>query len=444
MKIRNNEMFRTHMRLNIQNSRGVLAFLLMFAIYLGQITVTYAADRTVCFELQIRDDRVDCPAVGTAGARRACNPGGYVAAVGHQVELWDKDSGSDDERIGVWYLSNPGAQCVTFPWEGESYHKGESDPDIYIKHNNRVNHVGYTNYRLVEAVQTNGNAHSKTSWRNGPASDPDRFVASNCQTGTSCRILAGQAMVPTNDIASLRGRRFMALDTAQRSLQVFGDIMDTHVNLHYPGRADCPTACAIARDEVHVPDNLGNHGMYTTHEIGHALHMQQFDRDELRNDCSRNGDGHGLRTIEYESCATTEGFAHYVAAISWWDPNNTSSRPQVFGEDIEEPDPVFVCASSAHTGLQVAKGFWDFDDRSNEAGVGDANGFDDQLGYGTTDILNGWRRFSNGNGNREELESDRDGVNMRDYWENNSTGFVAAGAFETLIQHNCLTAQTDG
>ena len=32
---------------------------------------------------------------------------------------------------------------------------------------------------------------------------------------------------------------------------------------------------------------------------------------------------------------------------------------------------------------------------------------------------------------------------MRDYWGNNSNRFTAAGAFETLIQHNCLSAQTN-
>jgi hypothetical protein len=32
---------------------------------------------------------------------------------------------------------------------------------------------------------------------------------------------------------------------------------------------------------------------------------------------------------------------------------------------------------------------------------------------------------------------------MRDYWSNNSGRFTAAGAFETLIDHNCLQAQVN-
>jgi hypothetical protein len=41
-------------------------------------------------------------------------------------------------------------------------------------------------------------------------------------------------------------------------------------------------------------------------------------------------------------------------------------------------------------------------------------------------------------------ENDSDGVNIRDYWINNEQRFTATGAFETLVRHNCLTAQTDG
>ena len=101
------------------------------------------------------------------------------------------------------------------------------------------------------------------------------------------------------------------------------------------------------------------------------------------------------------------------------------------------------CTDSAHTELQVAKGFWDFDDFNNETGSGVTAGLDDRLAYATSDIIRGWRQFPDGTGNRDDFENDADGVNMRDYWGNNSSRFTAAGAFETLIEHNCLSAQTN-
>lgn len=85
----------------------------------------------------------------------------------------------------------------------------------------------------------------------------------------------------------------------------------------------------------------------------------------------------------------------------------------------------------------------DLDDFNNEAGSGSAAAFDDRLAYATDAIVRGWRQFPDGTGNREDFESGQDGVNMRDYWGNNSNRFTAAGAFETLIQRNCLSAQTN-
>ncbi len=407
-------------------------------------TTAQAANRTVCYQLKLTDDRSNCATTGTTGARRACNPGSSVDAVGHQIELWDKDTNSDDEKIGTWHIGGSGRRCVTFSWEGESYHKGETNPDVYIRYINIVNRTGYSNYVRIKAVQTNGAAHLATTWRNGSSSNPDRYVARNCSVGANCDILAGGAMVPTNDPASLRALRIMALDTSQHALQVFGEAMDTHANMHYPGKASCSTSCAVNRDEFHITQSRGNHGFNVAHEVGHLVQMQEFNQDFLRDDCSRGSSGHSLTSLEHESCATTEGFADFAAVVSWYDPNNSGSVPIGWGQDFETATPVqATCTDNAHTELQVAKGFWDLDDWNNENGTGVASGFDDRLAYGTLDIIKGWRQFPNGNGNREDGENDADGVNMRDYWSNNSSRFTAAGAFETLIEHNCLTAQTN-
>ena len=72
---------------------------------------------------------------------------------------------------------------------------------------------------------------------------------------------------------------------------------------------------------------------------------------------------------EHESCATTEGWADYVAAVSWYEPDNFSTVPIAWGFDVEEPIPVdSVCADNGGIELQVAKAFWDLDDWNNEVG----------------------------------------------------------------------------
>jgi hypothetical protein len=170
--------------------------------------------------------------------------------------------------------------------------------------------------------------------------------------------------------------------------------------------------------------------------------MQEFDQDWLRDDCSRGGDGHSLTSLEHESCATTEGWGNYIALVSWYEPNNAGSVPIGWGRNFETANLEFAtCSDNAHNEIQTGKAWWDLDDWNNEAGTGAANGDDDRLAYATTDIVTGWRQFADGSGNREDGESGADGVNMRDYWGNNSGRFTAAGAFETLVRHNCLQDQ---
>jgi hypothetical protein len=260
-----------------------LALTILYAL----TPVAQAADRTVCFHLQLRDDRNNCATAGASGARRACNPGGYSDAQGHQIELWDKDGDGNDEKIGTWYIGGAGRQCVSFPWEGQSYQKGEADPDLYLRYINIVNRIGYSNYVRIRAVNTDGSAHNATTWRNGAAGDADRYVAHNCKAGASCQIFPSGALVATNDPASLRALRIMALDTAQHAVQVFGELMDTNVDLHYPGKSSCPTSCTVNRDEIHITQSRGNHGFNVAHEVGHAVQMQEFHQDNLRDDCSR-------------------------------------------------------------------------------------------------------------------------------------------------------------
>src|SRR5688500_849970 len=108
--------------------------LVLIAALLGVLLsqFAYAAPRTVCFHLRLADDRYNCAAATEAGARRPCNNGGHVDAVGHQVQLWDRDFNSDDDFIGTWYIGGEGTQCITFEWENASYSKGEPHPDTFL------------------------------------------------------------------------------------------------------------------------------------------------------------------------------------------------------------------------------------------------------------------------------------------------------------------------
>lgn len=405
--------------------------------------IVSAAQRTVCYRVRLADERTNCATPSEAGARRACNAGGYNDTVGHYIELWDKDWSSSDEKIGTWYINGSGTRCASFEWEGASYSKGEWNPDVYLKYINKVRKTGTSGSVTVTAVDTNGSSHPKTSWRNGSGSNPDRFVAMNCNTGSNCNVYSG-SLVPTNARSSERAKRIMALDSAQHALQVFGGIMDTNVKMHYPGKDSCSTSCAVNRDEIHITESRGTNGFNVAHEVGHLVQMQEFNQDFLRDDCSWNGNGHNLSSIEHESCATTEGWANFVGVVSWYEPNNAATVPFGWGRNFETATLEFSsCSDNAHNTLQVAKSFWDLDDFNDELGVGAATGDDDIMRYNTQYIGRGWRQFGNGTGNRQDNESGADGVNMKDYFNNNINRFNQ-NLFETLIDHNCLSAQTNG
>ncbi|TVZ41953.1 hypothetical protein P886_1304 [Alteromonadaceae bacterium 2753L.S.0a.02] len=404
----------------------------------------FAAERTVCFSMKFADDRSDCPTSSVSGALRPCTSN-RTDMVGQYIEAWDKDSGdgSGDEEIGTWYLSNGGVQCITFEWENASYSKGEAHPDVYLKWINKARKSSGTSV-IVEATKHDGSAHSVTSWRNGSSSNSDAYVAQNCTAGSTCYIVQNGWLAPTTDVSTQRAKRIMALDSVQHALQVYGGIMDHNVKMRYPCDPNgCGSSRALSQTVFDIDDDSSvTSGKVAPHEFGHVLQMQLFNQDNLRDDCSRNGSGHSLTSIEYESCATTEGWADYVGVVSWYSPSNSSSVPYGWGYNFENATPAkSSCSDSAHTELQVAKAFWDLDDANNEGDVSPASG-DDAKNSSTTFIANGWDEFPNGTGNGDDYESGSDGVNAKDYYRNNDSRF--SGAFEeTFIDHNCLGAQTD-
>ena len=102
-------------------------------------------------------------------------------------------------------------------------------------------------------------------------------------------------------------------------------------------------------------------------------------------------------SLEHESCATTEGFARLrqhrqlvgAQQLGHLAPLDVRSELRGGGPGARHPAP-----TSAHTELQVAKAFWDFDDFNNEGGNRRRRrASDDRLAYPTDAIVRGWREF---------------------------------------------------
>jgi len=405
-------------------------------------SAAFGANRTVCFELKIHDERDKCPTVGTIAARRGCNPGGDASTKGHFYELWDKDSGdsSNDEYIGTWWRGGTGVRCASFEWENANYANGEDDPDVYLTYYNTVS--AGTNGITITGVKGDGSSYPDTSWRDGDGFDDDAFVAVNCQAGVDCYLAQGY-FLPTSNPATNRSLMLMTIDSAVRAMEVFaGHINKTNkdIDIYVDQDADlptsCPTACQINQKKIYMPANLAHEGDRATHEIGHVLQARELSRASVRDDCSRNGNGWSPTSKEHDSCATQEGFASYVATRAWYNASNVAVAPKFQNFDIEEPVPwLDVCIPSAGRALQVAKAFWDLDDTNNEAGAGIASGDDDVRDKTAGFILDEWDDFLSGTANRKDNESGQDGVNMWDFRENNGTNI------ETFIDHNCLREQ---
>ena len=131
-----------------------------------------------------------------------------------------------------------------------------------------------------------------------------------------------------------------------------------------------------------------------------------------------------------------------MAAVSFWDPANAASAPARFGFDYVTATPSSaVCSSNAAIEGMVARAFWDLDDSTSEAGAAPA-AIADSYNATSTFIAQGWDEFANGTGNHDDGESDRDGVNLQDYYFNNSARFVSVNLDDTLLDHNCMASQT--
>jgi hypothetical protein len=412
-----------------------------------------AATRKFCYELLFKDDRNDCPVAGDGGVRRACQQknmnfidapdGTYTNPVGQVFEVWDKDAGGVDEYIGTWHIGNTGTRCVTFEWENAAYSKGEANPDPYIVWRPRVKKGGVSAY--VQLENADGADSGGVSWRD--------FALTNCAAGAACSV--PNYWLISTDSSTLRGGRPQILDSAEHMLSVFGSIMDAgEIRALWPASG----SSTQSRTHFQIEGDAGAGGpgdenrafmsQSCAHELGHVLQAQLFEQDDLVNNCGLNGGGHSITGQEYQSCATTEGFADYVAAASMWNPDVNTSSPARFGFNYETAAPQSnVCASNAGIEGQVARALWDLDDANNEAAAGAAVS---PAGVGSADAYNAtsvnvaarWDAVPDGTGDEQDRENDNHGVNMYDYADGPASDFAnSATARQTIFAHNCLTSQ---
>lgn len=217
-----------------------------------------AANRTVCFDVVLLvDGRFNCPASSaTPGALDNCHSStDYVIAERAELKLWDKDPTGGDEYIGSFvYNVGGGVQCISFPWEGQTYAGGEPHPDVYLTFTNRM--VSLPDFmRIIRIVQPDGTIYPESSWRDGEPGDPERYVAWNIEPGESPTIPSAGALVPNPSVATDYGAAVIALRSASLTLGAFGTSFDSGaiVDMEYPtdiGGSCATTSCSLSRSLI--------------------------------------------------------------------------------------------------------------------------------------------------------------------------------------------------
>jgi hypothetical protein len=423
--------------------RVTTGLLVLFAV-LSAGRLARAADRTVCYEVRIRmHPSIDnFTSAADTGERRATQAGAYVAAIGQVVEVWDKDPGSNpDDLIGTWVIGNSGVRCVTFPYEGQPYAEGDANPDVYIKlklESRNTNGVG----PKLQAIQDNGTDFPSYSFR-GANDDDDVYVYNNCPTGVECRIYPAGYMAPALGDESAQAAALRNLDFGQRMLQVYGGTLGTAtILLEIAGTNTCngqiAPACTPDANNIQMNTSQDLNGLVVTHELGHILQLRMYDLGGAEIDPDYGADNTwNWNSNENASTATAEGWAEYVAAVSWWNPGGPNNAHLEDDENIENADPLSgTCSSNAGKPGQVAKAFWDLDDFPNEALDSPATAADNQ-NVGTTTMAHIWEQLPAVTSNGGSLEPNPNGRNMWDYWR---AEFALGSNF---IYHNCLENQVN-
>jgi hypothetical protein len=273
--------------------------------------------------------------------------------------------------------------------------------------------------------------------------------------------------------ATAHAKALLHADTAQRTLQVFGSILSSFwpINMYYPA-TDCSpaaAACFIRSNimRISVADVSPMDGTAAAHELGHYM-VAQAAREAGSTriggtpDCSNGGNGYTKTSIEWQSCAVSEGWAEYVFAASFWSPSNMGSWPVVgdssvglFEFEQATPStatlsPVQPLTNNAWMIGQAARAFWDLDDSANEAGISNCGSTNDNdvSNLASTSLMFIWQQFQSGTANRKIDEWDvanggnQNGTNLWDVIANMPAS-DQAGATQTMMYHNCTETQAN-
>ncbi|WP_103864953.1 hypothetical protein [Aquimarina sp. I32.4] len=109
---------------------------------------------------------------------------------------------------------------------------------------------------------------------------------------------------------------------------------NAHRNLHVIINTNHSSGSHMRRSgshlELHIYSGHRNSRYVMAHEFGHVY--QYFFDTDFANDCSyqssscRGIGNHSMRSSEYSSCGTSEGFAHFFALRSWHNQSNSSAK----------------------------------------------------------------------------------------------------------------------
>jgi len=424
------------------NSRITLLIALL-CVFMSSAAL--AADRTFCGSLQFRDIRDGCgggaPNYRDGQTDGPCGTSTYQYAAWMIVDVYDyDDGGAGDDYIGRWYINGYQGFCITFPWEGESYQLGETHPDPYI----RVTLWDWkTVWHTVHAkLYPSGNTPTAISFYTNRYTD--------CQRGTTCN-LPNVNYISTSETSQNTHLANMG-DSGAHAMRVYG--ASSHaaqmedVNLNYCSSGDPCDTSASSWDGTNAFINWSDTDdpYAPPHEIGHLYAEQLFESNgpgPISYCLNDPGCDHGVASTEYDKTATWEGWASYIAAVSWWSPDDSDSTPYFWSWSVEDATPPHTgpgdtAADNRGIELQATRGFWDLDDARQDSSVSPCPNRSDQINlWSRSDIATAWLNFADGSGNRQEEESDYNGTNLWDYWYNTDWGNDEAAVWTTLIDMQC-------
>lgn len=383
---------------------------------------------------------------------------------GLHVEIWDRNFTVGDTKLGEMVLdyeyTSSGYACFEFEWDTNDTPPNDIWPDPYVKTKYKVKKVKESGeaekFTQICAQDQNqyGNCQSVwvVNWRD--------YYYSNC-SGTCVEY---RKLMFSTDATSVWNKRAMVIRSAQHFEDVYGE---------HPYRSDsnyiwaCQTTetdCGTveSHDRKWIEFNITHSSRYRewetpVHELGHCFQKQLLNRDTYFY-YAIQGD---IWSVTTDSHATLEGWPYYVAMVSYWNPDNSLSRPLLKGSDVEEPEPESDSQlNNAKIILQVTKAFWDVDDANNENSESPGL-YNDRFNADTEDIASGWYSNSSGVGvwfcsgtlnhmNMEDDptvgEPDSNALNVEDYYWNadQRDSFTPETDFRnTLLYHNNLQWQSN-